>query len=303
MNNKNNIAKSIKQKLLNKAKKENLRFNDVLLYYGIERFLYRLSISRYKHSFFLKGALMFLVWNIPGPRPTRDIDFLGQTNNSVENLTSICKKICEISCDEDGIKWLPETIDAHIIQNQKTYSGVRITFRGKLDTAIISMQIDVGFTDIIYPKPIELDYPVLLDMPKPQLLGYSPESVIAEKVHTMFDFGELNSRMKDYFDIWFLSQQFEFDGNNLYEAITKTFATREFDHTNIDTKIIFSENFHQDPTKITQWKSFLSQNRLEFAPELLSDTVKIIGDFVMPIITSIKANKKFSGYWNRRTWV
>lgn len=302
MNNKN-IEKSIKQKLLNKSRKENRRFNDILLYYGIERFLYRLSISRHKHSLFLKGALMFLVWQVPGPRPTRDIDFLGQTNNSLENLSAICKEICEINCDEDGIQWLPETINATLTQNQKIYSGARITFRGKLDTAIIPMQIDVGFSDIIHPKPISLDYPTLLDMPKPKLLGYTPESVIAEKIHTIFDLGELNSRMKDYFDVWFLSKQFEFEGKKLCAAITKTFLARKLPPTDIETDTVFSENFYQDQNKMTQWKNFLSQNRLEFAPVLLEEVINTLKVFILPIIKSIQKNEKFTGYWNRQKWI
>ena len=302
MNNKN-TAKSVKQKLLNKSKKENIRFNDVLLYYGIERFLYRLSISRHKHSLFLKGALMFLVWKVPGPRPTRDIDFLGQTNNSLENLSNICREICETNCEEDGIQWLPTTIDTVIIQNQKAYSGVRITFRGKLDTAIIPMQIDVSFIDIIYPKPLKLDYPTLLNMPKPQLLGYTPESVIAEKVHTMLDLGKLNSRMKDYFDVWFLSQQFEFDGKKLYRAITKTFTIRKLKFAAIDAEAVFSKNFYHDKNKNAQWKSFLSQNKLEIAPTLLDEVINTIGIFILPIIKTIQSNKEFTGHWNRHTWI
>ena len=302
MNNKN-IAKSIKQKLLNKSKKENRRFNDILLYYGIERFLYRLSISRHKHSLFLKGGLMFLVWQVPGPRPTRDIDFLGQTNNSLENLSEICKEICESACDEDGIQWLTETINATFIQNQKTYGGVRITFRGKLDTAVIPMQVDVGFADVIFPKPVKLGYPTLLDMPMPQLLGYTPESVIAEKIHTALDLGELNSRMKDYFDVWFLSQQFDFDGKKLYEAITNTFLVRNLNPEDIETETVFSENFSRDQNKIAQWKGFLSQNRLEFAPELLDEVISVIGIFILPIIKSIQSGEKFTGHWNRQEWV
>lgn len=166
------------------------------------------------------------------------------------------------------------------------------------------MQIDVGFTDIIYPKPIKLDYPtLLLDMPKPQLLGYTPESVIAEKVHTMFDLGELNSRMKDYFDVWFLSQQFEFSGKKLYEALTKTFLVRKLTTENIEIETVFSEFFYHDKNKMAQWKSFLSQNRLEFAPVQLEAVINSIATFILPLINSMQSNKKFTGYWNRRAWI
>ena len=163
MSNKN-IAKSVRQKLLNKAKSEGRPFGDLLLYYGIERFLYRLSLSRYKNNFFLKGALMFFVWHSPSPRSTRDIDFLGRTDNSVANIETIFQEICDITYEPDGIQWLPESINVSVTQNRRAYAGACVIFRGKLDAAVIPIWIDIGFADVIYPKPVALNYPALLDM-------------------------------------------------------------------------------------------------------------------------------------------
>lgn len=302
MNNTKNIAKSVRGKLLNHAKRNKRPFGEVLQYYGIERFLYRLSLSDYKDVLFLKGALLFFVWQISAPRPTRDIDLLGKTSNSPENLMRICREICMISCIEDGVHWNQETIQLTPNQNQREYQGYRINFKGVLDTAIIHMQIDVGFSDIIHPKPMLFNYPCILDMPQPQLIGYTPESMIAEKAHAMIMLGELNSRIKDYFDIWFLSRQFEFNGQQLLDAITKTFINREVDTELLETSAVFSATFKHDQAKDAQWQNFISKNELSIAPVLFEEAMNDIAMFIFPVIDAFKTEKTFVKYWNKINW-
>lgn len=298
-----NIAQSIRAKLLNHAKKNNRLFNQVLQYYGIERFLYRLSQSKYKDVLFLKGALLFVIWQAPIHRPTRDIDLLGKTRNSPENLMRICQEICAMPCEEDGIQWQQDTIRLLPTQNQREYQGFRINFKGNLDTAIIHMQIDIGFSDIIFPKPVLLSYPYMLGLPQPQLMGYTPESMIAEKVHTMIVMGELNSRIKDYFDVWFLSRQFEFDGHKLLEAVTRTFTNRNVDNALLDSSIIFTASFKDDQAKNTQWQSFIANNKLDIAPTLFNEAMKDIDAFIFPVIDAIKTGEGFTKSWDRSNWI
>jgi predicted nucleotidyltransferase component of viral defense system len=189
----------------------------------MERFLYRLSKSPYADNFILKGALMLTVWEAPLTRPTMDIDFLGRIENSVETLVKVTREICQQEVEPDGVVFDVTDIDAERIAEDADYEGIRIRFRGSLDTARFVIQLDIGFGDIIVPSPESMNYPTILDLPAPHLRGYSRESTIAEKLEAMVKLGILNSRMKDFFDIWFMSRQFNFDGTTLTDAITKTF--------------------------------------------------------------------------------
>ena len=193
-----NAPASVRAKLLNKSRLTKRPFSELLQYYAIERFLYRLSISKHRDSFFLKGALMFKAWNTLDHRPTMDIDLLGKTNNSVQNLETVCHDICDQVCPvDDGIVFFSHSVKGTKIQADAEYLGVRIEFQGKLNTAIVNMQIDIGFGDIISPKPQMVLYPIILDLPAPQLSGYTIESVIAEKLESMVKRGILTSRVNN----------------------------------------------------------------------------------------------------------
>lgn len=190
----------------------------------IERFIDRLSKSPYKNRFVLKGALMFVVWDLSDTRATRDIDLLGETQNSIENLTQIIQEICRIECLEDAAIFMADSVECQPIQEQNEYQGIRAYFNGELAKAKTRMQIDIGFGDIVFPKPSDVNYPTMLGMASPAILGYTPETLIAEKTHAMVRHGLRNSRMKDYFDVWVLSNQFVFEGAHLAKAIQKTFS-------------------------------------------------------------------------------
>ena len=166
-----NIEASIKAQLKNKAKKVNRPFAEILQYYGMERFLYRLSQSKYADKFILKGALLFTVWDIPERRTTLDIDFLARFDNEVTAIETVIKDVCNVEVNPDGLKFDPKTVEGRIIKEDADYEGVRIKFIGFLDRAHIPMQIDFGFGDIVYPKTKIIDYPVILDLPRPQLKG------------------------------------------------------------------------------------------------------------------------------------
>ena len=233
----------------------------------MERFLYRLSKSRYADNFVLKGALMLTVWEAPLTRPTMDIDLLGRIDNRIETIVRVTREICRQEVEPDGIDFDIATIEAERIAEDADYEGIRVRFRGSLDTARIVMQLDIGFGDIVIPSPEPTNYPTLLDLPAPQLRGYSRESTIAEKFEAMVKLGILNSRMKDFFDIWLMSRQFDFKGPILSEAISKTFSTRG---TNIQSEpIALTNSFAEDAAKAAQWRGFLRKNRLVDVPQNL----------------------------------
>ena len=220
-----NVAASVHQRLLNVARETGKPFIEVLQYFAMERLLYRLSCSGHKDSFVLKGALPFRVWDVPDSRATRYIDFLAFLDNSPENLAAIFREVCSIEGD-DGLVFNPDSINARTIKEDADYEGVRVRFRGLLGKAKVTMQVDIGFGDKVHPNVVQADYPVLLDLPAPSLRMYPPETVAAEKVEAMVHLGSLNSRMKDFYDVWRLSQQFEFDDAVLSEAIRQTFDNR-----------------------------------------------------------------------------
>ncbi|MBW2593251.1 MAG: nucleotidyl transferase AbiEii/AbiGii toxin family protein [Deltaproteobacteria bacterium] len=215
-----NMSASVRQRLLNRARSDHRPFNELLQYYAMERFLYRLSQSVHVDRFILKGALMLRVWRSPELRPTMDIDMLGVTSNEKVDIVAQIQDILTVDVETDGLAFDPDSIQAERITEDADYEGIRIRFLGELGTARINMQIDIGFGDVVYPEPEESDFPTMLNSPVPRLLCYSRESSIAEKFEAMVKLGMLNSRMKDFYDIWLLSRQFDFDGAKLAAADT-----------------------------------------------------------------------------------
>lgn len=258
-----NFPASIHDRLLNQARLLGKPFNELLQYYAIERFLYRLSRSRHASKFILKGALLFRIWGLSSSRSTRDIDLLGFTSNEVGNLVAIIQEICKQEVEQDGIFFDAETVTGERINEDAEYEGVRLRLSGLLGKARIHLQIDIGFSDIVTPVPGFRTYPVILSMSAPELQSYPPETVIAEKLQAMVFLGTVNSRMKDFYDLWFLASRFEFKGEVLQEAISAT-----FEHRNIDIPsrepVAFSEQFARE--KQSQWSAFLATSSIADAP-------------------------------------
>jgi len=291
-----NIEASVKAQLQNKAKETNRPFAEILRYYGMERFLYRFSKSKYADRFVLKGALLFAVWQIPERRTTLDIDFLGRFDNQVAVIETVIKDVCNIVVAPDGLMFDSSVVQGRKIKEDADYEGVRVKFTGFLESARIPMQIDVGFGDIVHPKIRVVDYPVILDFPKPHLKGYPQESVISEKFEAMIKLGLLNSRMKDFYDIWLMMRQFEFKGANLVEAIKKTFKHRKTDIPK--NKPLFADEIYDEKSdRQTLWSAFLKKGDIQHAPDTLSVTAKEIEKFLYEPIMALNENVKFDKTW------
>ena len=291
-----NIEASVKAQLQNKAKETNRPFAEILRYYGMERFLYRFSKSKYADKFVLKGALLFAVWQMPERRTTLDIDFLGRFDNQVVAIETVMRDVCDVAVDPDGIKFDSTTVQGLKIKEDADYEGVRIKFTGFLDRARIPMQIDVGFGDIIHPKIRVINYPVILDFPKPHLNGYPQESVISEKFEAMIKLGLLNSRMKDFYDIWLMTRQFEFKGANIAIAIKKTFNNRKTDIPK--KKPLFADEIYDEKSdRQMLWSAFLKKGDMQHTPKTLSETAKTIERFLLEPILSLNGNVAFDKTW------
>lgn len=288
-----NIAASVRQKLLNKARTEKRPFAELLQYYAMERFLARLSQSPHAQSFILKGALMLRVWKSSEFRPTMDIDMLGISSNDKTNIVAMILDVIHVEVEPDGLNFDIDSIKSESITEEADYQGIRIRFLGTLDSARVNMQIDIGFGDIIYPEPEISEMPPILDFAAPNLLCYSRESAIAEKFEAMVKLGILNSRMKDFFDIWLLSRQFNFNGNDLAKAINLTFEKRG---TSIENDVIaFQETFIKE--KQIQWTAFRKRLDQEYLPKNFADIINSVAGFLNPIVEAVRQNRTFERKW------
>ena len=294
-----NIPASIHQCLLNIAKDTSRPFDEVLQYFAMERFLYRLGLSQHAESFVLKGALVFRIWHGLDSRATRDIDFLAYMDNTPELLAEVIRDTCGIEFPDDGLVFDAASVKAQPIKKDANYEGVRVRFLGYLGKARIVMQIDVGFGDTIHPEAAEAKYPTLLDLPASSIRTYPPESVIAEKCEAMVQLGGLNSRMKDFYDIWRMSRQFDFEGPLLSEAIKRTFNNR-------DTPIVLFEEIAAELTNTEsiekQWQAFLAKSQLE-APSSFEETLLSISDFLSPVFAAVKNQQSPLDKWTAgKSW-
>jgi predicted nucleotidyltransferase component of viral defense system len=291
-----NVPASIRQRLTNIAKARNRRFADVLQHYALERWLFRLSQSKYRDRFVLKGALLFVAWKSPITRPTRDIDFLGRLENDLESIRAVVAEVCQTPVDDDGLLFDPARVTTERITEDADYEGVRASFQAKLGNARIPMQIDIGFSDVITPAATEITYPTVLELPAAQLLAYNRETAIAEKFEAMTKLGELNSRMKDFFDVDLLASNFEFEGATLAAAIHATFDRRG---TPIQADpICFSDGFATDRSKVTQWKAFVRRSQISNEPEF-HDAIQRIREFLQPLAIQIASGATFDRKWAR----
>ena len=290
-----NIGASVRARLTNEAKESRRPFQEVLQYFGLERFLYRVSQSQHCNRFLLKGALMLRVWGAPGSRPTRDIDLLGYVDNEIGVIEAIVREVCTIEVEDDGVRFDSTTVAGERIKEDADYEGVRIKFVGFLDNARIPMQLDVGFGDVVHPQAEENDYPTILDFPAPRLRTYPRESVVAEKFQAMVFLGTLNSRMKDFFDIWLLARQFDFAGADLAQAISSTFDNRS---TELDPDpAALSLAFATAEKARWQWDSFIKRSKLDSAPAALEEIRLPLRQFLLPVVTALVEGRHFASQW------
>lgn len=275
-----NLPASIRARLKQRADATRQDFNLTLTHYGLERLLYRLSISQYADRYLLKGALLFSLWYDQPHRPTRDVDLLGYGPDDVETAVATFREISQIAVD-DGIVFDPASVAGSVIRKEAGYGGVRVDLRATLDGARIALQVDIGFGDVVTPAPEPIHYPVLLDdLPAPRLRAYPKYTVAAEKLHAICLLGMTNSRMKDYFDLWVLLTEEDLAPDELRRAVEATFARRRLAMP-ADLPIGLSDAFAQDPIKQRQWAAFFKKNGL--APRELAEVVARLRDVFLAL--------------------
>ena len=277
-----NIAASVGQRLRNIAREHNEDFAIVLTKFALERLLFRISQSKHRDVFVLKGALLFELWTQERHRATRDADFLARGENAPERFATIFKDVCNTSVPDDGLRFDAESVKAGRVTEDADYPGIRVTFLGYLENARIPIQVDIGFGDVITPPPAEAVFPTILDFPSPKLLTYPKESVIAEKFEAMVNLGIANSRMKDFYDLRSLSRDFPFDGRVLSEAVGRTFARRETKLPKDKPALVFTPEFYLDEDKKKQWNGFSDKNKKYVSQISLEEVCLAIAAFLAP---------------------
>jgi len=294
---KQNTGHSVFQRLLNHAKTHGEDFNLLLLRYGVERLLYRLSISPHADRFVLKGASLFLAWKVQHYRVTKDADLLGLGSADAEHLVGIFKELCQaVSDDVDGIEFMPDTVRAVPIREEQEYGGIRVTLVGLLHQARIPLQVDIGFGDVVTPGPERIEFPTLLGAPAPLLLAYPRYTMVAEKLEAMVRLGIANSRMKDFYDVWLLSRLFEFDGQTLCEAIRNTLRQRSTPLPG-GLPMAFTDEFRKDAQKQTQWRAFVWKSKTENVSGNIDAVIDDLSAFLMPVIEAARGDEHFEQLW------
>lgn len=296
-----NLSASVRDRLLNLARQQNRVFDEIMTMYMLERLLYRVSCSRYRDNFILKGGLQLCVLLEEPYRTTKDIDFLAMKISAwPDDMETIFREICDIK-NGDGLDFVPEQINTERIREGADYEGIRLTIGCQLGQARKKLQIDIGFGDIVTPNPSIMRYPTLLDTPYPEIWVYSLESIVAEKLEAMIKLDLFNSRMKDFYDIYVLSDSYDFDGSILNEAISKTFQKRgTFKEP---TPVIFSDVFWKTEDKQKLWLAFLNRTIKTSIPlEMVMNRIRV---FLYPQYRAILDKKPFTSTWKKeeRRWI
>jgi predicted nucleotidyltransferase component of viral defense system len=287
-------AESVKTKLKNLAEITGKTFQEELIYYGLERTIYRLSISEYADRFVLKGGIfLYALFNGEFVRATSDIDLLAERiSNDTKAIRQTFREIFSIEAD-DALTFDLSTLDVHKITELKEYHGVNVSIMGFLDRTRVPVSIDIGFGDVIFPSKVNMEFPVLLNMDAPKIFAYSVSSVIAEKLEAIVSLGFLNSRYKDFYDIYILAGQYEIREVTLAESITETFKKRGTGFENI---IAFTDEFFDDQIHKKRWEAFIKKKRAMVQVEL-SDTIERIRKLAIPVIEDIRKEKIRERLW------
>lgn len=290
------LAQSVQTRLVRHAKRIGVDPNLVLARYATERLLYRLARSRHADRFVLKGALLLLVWLGETIRPTRDADLLGFGDLSDEGLAATFAEICGIDVEPDGMMFDASSIHVAAIRPEDDYGGGRVTLLGRLGPARLRVQVDVGIGDAVSPEPDWIEYPSLLDLPRPRLRAYRPETVIAEKVHAMVVLGAKNSRMRDFFDVHALAMHESFAGDVLAGAFRATFERRGT-KIPMEPPVALTPTFAELEGKKAQWAAFIRRTRSAAGAEDLRVVVERIAAFVGPALGAVAEDQLYTFLW------
>ncbi|MBK8915035.1 MAG: nucleotidyl transferase AbiEii/AbiGii toxin family protein [Phycisphaerales bacterium] len=290
------FAQSVKQRLMNRARRDGEDFNLLLTRYAIERLLYRLTRTPHNSRFTLKGAMLFAIWMDKPHRPTLDVDLLVGGEPSADDLRKVFQEVCDAAVEPDGMRFDAASVQVEAIREDNVYQGLRVKLIGRLGSARLPVQVDVGIGDVITPAPAMATFGPLLDLPPPVMAAYLPQTVIAEKLEAMVTLGMANSRMKDFFDLYVLSRTMDSDGQALVDAVGATFRRRR---TAIPRALplALTPDFAADPAKRAQWAAFARRIDAGQRPADFAEVVEAIARFVGPALSAAVGATPFLKTW------
>jgi hypothetical protein len=284
-------------RLTQRARQRNENVQLALTRYAIERLLYRLGLSRHRDRFVLKGAMLFSLWAPVPYRATGDLDLLGFGDPAPDRMIAAFTDICTVDPGNDGVVFKPATLRTAAARPGDEYAGLRLMLDAEIAGARLPIQIDIGFGDVVMPAIQDIEYPSLLDMPKPRLRAYPPETVVAEKFQAIVALGAVNSRMKDFFDLWAIAGAFAFQGSVLADAIQATFERRAT-ALPAETPIALTTAFSDDPAKQAQWRAFIRRSAIARTPDPLPEVLRCVARFIMPPTDAARSNAAFTKRWS-----
>ncbi|HEX9775102.1 MAG TPA: nucleotidyl transferase AbiEii/AbiGii toxin family protein [Actinomycetota bacterium] len=291
-----NVAASVRQRLLDRAREHGFDFNFVLARYAAERFLYRLGTSSEVDRFTLKGASLLLLWAGTELRPTRDVDLLGSGPADHAAVGEAIARICGVESPDDGLVFDTDSIRVVDIRDDQEYDGVRVKLVAFLDKARIPVQVDIGFGDAITPQREQAQYPTLLDAPAPIVWTYPRETFVAEKFEAMVRFGATNSRMKDFWDVAAVAGRFAFAGETLAEAVAQTFERRG--SSIMDLPVALRPAFYQERERVQRWEAFQQTVSDQTDVPARFDAVgEIVRAFLGPVRESVAQDSPLTSEW------
>jgi predicted nucleotidyltransferase component of viral defense system len=296
-----NPAASVHARLAQRRTKTGEDYNVLLVRFTLERLLYRLSISKHREQFVLKGAMLFALWEPEMHRATRDLDLLGFGQSTPERLADIFRELCNLEVEADGVVFDPRSVVCEDIRAQDEYAGIRVKLRATVGKAVVPLQVDVGFGDALPVAPEEITFPVMLGMAAPKLRAYSRETVVAEKLEAIVKLGMLNSRFKDYFDLHYLAQKFPFDGALLVKSIAGTFARRGTAFP-AGLPAGLTPMFGTDPLKIRGWQAFWRKTGPKAAAPTLEAVIQLLVEFLEPPLNAAAKGKPLNATWKSNRW-
>ena len=298
-----NSVASIKDRLKNKSRETGRTLQELFTLYGLERTIYRLSVSPYKENFVLKGGIfLYALYQGDYPRSTTDIDLLAQRiSNAEANMKAVFTIILSQKVD-DPLRFDLNTLSVTPITEFKEYHGVNVSVTAYLDRTKIPISIDIGFNDLIYPEKTEMEFPITLeDNSVPRIFAYSLYSSVAEKFEAIVSLGYDNSRFKDFYDLYVLATRNDFDGKTLSEAVRETFNHRKTGLTDIAA---FEAGFATEPLRQSRWNSFIKKKKAMINISL-EETISIIKTFIQPIIDTITNQNPTNRCWlhEKQMWI
>ena len=297
----NNVA-SIKDRLKNKSIATDKTIQELLIAYGLERTIFRLSKSKYASYFTLKGGIfLYAVFDGNYPRATTDIDLLAQkVSNDVEDIKAIFTDIFSLDVG-DPLRYDLDSLEVHSITEFKEYHGVNVSVMAYLDRTRIPISIDIGFGDVIVPERVMMDFPVILSDENPHVYVYSLCSSVAEKFEAIVSLAYDNSRFKDYYDLYVLATAHDFAGSEMVDAVRETFRNR---HSSLNEIVAFEDGFADDSLRQSRWNAFVKKKKA-LLPITLQETIIMIQKFMLPVVDAVLNDSMLEDNWSyeQRSWL